>query len=91
MDDNIKGDARSRYEALTPRARYRDTPNSIGSDHTNLELSRRRAEAMAEYLKKMGTAAERMIALGSGKIRPIASNDTEEGRAQNRRTEFEVK
>ncbi len=65
--------------------------DTIGSDDTNLELSRRRAEAVAEYLKKAGIAAERMTAVGYGNTRPIASNDSEAGRAQNRRIEFEVK
>jgi OOP family OmpA-OmpF porin len=65
--------------------------DSVGGDETNMELSRLRAEAVAEYLKNAGIAAERMTAVGYGKMRPIASNDTEEGRAQNRRIEFEVK
>jgi len=65
--------------------------DTIGSDDTNLELSRRRAEAVADYLKKAGIAAERMTAVGYGNTRPIASNDSEAGRAQNRRIEFEVK
>jgi OOP family OmpA-OmpF porin len=65
--------------------------DSVGSDDTNLELSRRRAEAVSEYLKNAGIPAERMTAVGYGKTRPIASNDSEEGRAQNRRIEFEVK
>jgi OOP family OmpA-OmpF porin len=56
-----------------------------------MELSRRRAEAVAEYLKNAGIVAERVTAIGYGQTHPIASNDTEEGRAQNRRIEFEVK
>jgi OOP family OmpA-OmpF porin len=46
---------------------------------------------VADYLTRAGIAAERMTAVGYGKLHPIASNDTEEGRAQNRRIEFEVK
>jgi len=65
--------------------------DSVGSDDTNMELSRRRAEAVADYLTKAGIAAERVTAVGYGKVHPIASNDTEEGRAQNRRIEFEAK
>ncbi len=65
--------------------------DSVGNDDTNMELSRRRAEAVAEYLTKAGIATTRMTAVGYGKMHPIASNDTEEGRAQNRRIEFEVK
>jgi OOP family OmpA-OmpF porin len=65
--------------------------DSAGGDDTNMELSRQRAEAVADYLAKAGITAERMTAVGYGKMHPIASNDTEEGRAQNRRIEFEVK
>jgi OOP family OmpA-OmpF porin len=65
--------------------------DSVGGDDTNMELSRRRAEAVADYLTKAGITAERMTAVGYGKMHPIASNDTEEGRSQNRRIEFEAK
>jgi len=65
--------------------------DSVGSDDTNLQLSRRRAEAVSDYLKRAGVGAERMTAVGYGKTRPIASNDSEEGRARNRRIEFDVK
>jgi len=65
--------------------------DSVGTDDTNMELSRRRAEAVADYLTKAGIVSERLTAVGYGKMHPIGSNDTEEGRAQNRRIEFEVK
>jgi OmpA-OmpF porin, OOP family len=65
--------------------------DSVGSDDTNMQLSRRRAEAVSEYLIKAGVAAGRLTAVGYGKANPIASNDTEEGRSQNRRIEFAVK
>ena len=65
--------------------------DSVGSDDTNMQLSQRRAEAVSDYLAKAGIAPARLSAVGYGKTRPIASNDTEEGRAQNRRIEFEVK
>ena len=65
--------------------------DSVGSDDTNIQLSQRRAEAVADYLVKAGIPPERLNAVGYGKTRPIASNDSEEGRAQNRRIEFDVK
>ena len=65
--------------------------DSVGSDDTNIQLSQRRAEAVADYLVKAGISPEHLNAVGYGKTRPIASNDTEEGRAQNRRIEFDVK
>jgi OOP family OmpA-OmpF porin len=65
--------------------------DSVGNDDTNMQLSQQRAEAVADYLVKAGIPPERLNAVGYGKTRPIASNDTEEGRAQNRRIEFDVK
>jgi OOP family OmpA-OmpF porin len=64
--------------------------DSEGDDKHNLELSRRRAEAVEEYLIEKGIPENRIVAKGYGKENPIASNDTEEGRAENRRVEFVV-
>jgi OOP family OmpA-OmpF porin len=65
--------------------------DSTGSDEINLDLSRRRAEAVRDYIAAAGLDAARMSVSGLGSARPIASNDDEEGRARNRRIEFEVK
>lgn len=59
--------------------------DSYGSDETNLALSRRRAEAVSAYLQQLGVPALRMSAVGYGETQPIANNDTEQGRARNRR------
>lgn len=57
----------------------------------NMELSKARAEAVKNYLiKKFKISAERLIAKGYGETQPIAPNDTEEGRAMNRRIEFRI-
>lgn len=58
-----------------------------GSNAYNLDLSRRRAEALMNALIKKGISADRLIAEGKGSTQPITTNDTEEGRAQNRRVE----
>jgi OOP family OmpA-OmpF porin len=65
--------------------------DSTGGDDINIDLSRRRAQAVTDYLTAAGLGATRMTAAGYGSTRPVASNETEEGRAQNRRIEFEVK
>jgi OOP family OmpA-OmpF porin len=57
----------------------------------NEELSVKRAQAVAEYLTKAGLPAERFTAVGYGSALPVASNDTDEGMAQNRRIEFVVR
>jgi OOP family OmpA-OmpF porin len=58
-----------------------------GDDAANLKLSQARAEAVVAYLISKGIAADRLIAKGYGEAQPIASNDSPEGRQQNRRTE----
>lgn len=65
------------------------TDNQGSSSH-NLTLSDNRAKAVLNYLVSKGIKADRLSAKGYGDSKPIASNDTDEGRAQNRRTEFKV-
>jgi len=59
-----------------------------GSDGFNQELSRRRAEAVREYLASRGVNSDKMRTVGLGESRPIADNATSEGRANNRRVEI---
>lgn len=65
--------------------------DSTGSDDANLDLSKRRAQAVVNYLVTAGFDPSRLTAAGYGKAKPVASNDTEEGRELNRRIEFVVK
>jgi outer membrane protein OmpA-like peptidoglycan-associated protein len=62
--------------------------DAIGSDEYNQKLSERRAESVRQWMLNKGIAPNRLTAVGYGESRPIASNDTEEGRALNRRIEF---
>ena len=62
--------------------------DNVGSKQYNQGLSERRAESVANYLKDKGVNSTQVSTEGFGFSRPIASNDTEEGRAQNRRTEL---
>ncbi|MEL7425606.1 MAG: OmpA family protein [Bacteroidota bacterium] len=64
--------------------------DSIGDDASNLQLSEARAKAVLDYLVQKGIAAERLRSEGFGETRPVADNESEEGRRLNRRTEFEV-
>ena len=61
---------------------------SIGPEAYNQMLSERRANAVRDWFIQNGIAAERIRAVGYGETRPIASNDTEEGRSKNRRVEL---
>ncbi|MEZ5845413.1 MAG: OmpA family protein [Geminicoccaceae bacterium] len=62
--------------------------DSTGATDYNQGLSERRAQSVLDYLTGKGVEAERLTAVGFGENRPLASNDTEEGRAQNRRVEI---
>jgi len=62
--------------------------DSIGSDEVNQRLSEQRAGAVAQYLSAQGVDQQRLITVGGGKRYPVASNDTEQGRAANRRVEI---
>lgn len=66
--------------------------DSTGSDAVNMKLSQERATAVREYLvANMGLTESRIGAEGYGETRPVASNETEEGRAQNRRIDVVIK
>jgi outer membrane protein OmpA-like peptidoglycan-associated protein len=65
------------------------TDNSGDAPH-NLRLSKKRAAAVVKYLVGKGVDANRLVAAGFGQTKPIAKNDTEEGRAQNRRVAFTI-
>jgi OOP family OmpA-OmpF porin len=62
-----------------------------GDDAINQALSEKRAQAVADYLVKAGLPSDRFTAVGYGSTQPVASNDTDEGKAQNRRIEFLVR
>lgn len=62
--------------------------DTSGTPQHNLDLSLRRAEAVAAFLRSHGVDARRLKTQGFGKEYPIASNDTREGRSHNRRTEI---
>lgn len=64
--------------------------DSSGSDEYNRTLSQRRAQAVAGYLTSQGVKSERLMTVGAGESHPIASNDTEQGRAANRRVELTI-
>jgi OmpA-OmpF porin, OOP family len=62
-----------------------------GEDGFNQELSQKRAQVVVDYLVKAGLPASRFTAVGYGSTQPIAGNDTDEGKARNRRIEFLVR
>lgn len=64
--------------------------DNVGSDAANLLLSQNRAKSIVDYLVEHGIAAARLKAKGYGETKPLESNDTEAGRAKNRRTALKV-
>jgi outer membrane protein OmpA-like peptidoglycan-associated protein len=81
-------------------ARLQETPDrqirisghtdSTGPATYNQGLSERRAQSVANYLAQQGVSPDRMIVQGFGETQPVVSNETREGRAQNRRVEIET-
>jgi len=64
--------------------------DSTGSHEYNMKLSEQRAMSVKNYLAGRGVPAKRMVTVGAGPDYPVASNDTPEGRAQNRRVEITI-
>ena len=83
----------SEFLAATPslRVEIQGHTDNIGDAGANLALSQRRARRVAETIKSYGIDAVRISSRGYGESKPVASNETEVGRAQNRRTVFVVK
>ncbi|MFT4603593.1 MAG: outer membrane protein OmpA-like peptidoglycan-associated protein [Rhodothermales bacterium] len=64
--------------------------DNVGDPASNLTLSQARAESVTIYMERGGIGAERLSAAGYGESRPVASNSTDEGRAENRRVDFRI-
>ncbi|WPN46057.1 MULTISPECIES: OmpA family protein [unclassified Pseudomonas] len=64
--------------------------DSVGADAYNQALSERRASSVADYLLLQGVAPSKVTSEGKGESQPIADNETEEGRAKNRRVELHI-
>jgi outer membrane protein OmpA-like peptidoglycan-associated protein len=64
--------------------------DNVGKPADNLKLSNDRAQSVVKYLVTKGIDIKRLSFKGFGAVQPIASNTTEEGKAQNRRTELKV-
>jgi len=62
--------------------------DNTGDFKYNLQLSQRRAKSLVDALIAGGVASDRLAAVGVGPLNPVATNDTTEGRAQNRRVEL---
>jgi outer membrane protein OmpA-like peptidoglycan-associated protein len=64
--------------------------DAVGSDEYNMSLSQRRSQAVANHLQTIGVLPTRFTVMAYGETQPVATNDTEEGRALNRRVEVAI-
>ena len=95
--DVIRGDARTNLNNLADNLNKYDETNlmiaghtdAIGSDSYNQDLSERRAESAARYLRSQGVTRP-IETVGLGEREPVADNDTEDGRSRNRRVEVAI-
>lgn len=95
---DLRPEAKANLESLAKTLnKYQDTDilvegdtDNTGSEEYNLKLSERRAQSVANYLMGLGVAGSRISTVGLGESNPIASNDTEYGRQQNRRVEVAI-
>jgi outer membrane protein OmpA-like peptidoglycan-associated protein len=85
--DNVAGELKT-YPAI--QVQIAGHTDGQGSDSYNQRLSEHRADASREYLITQGISGDRMTTVGYGKSRPVAGNDTEEGRELNRRVELKI-
>ena len=73
------------------RVRIEGNTDNVGSRTSNVRLSKLRAQAVADYLvEEHNMSSNRIIVIGNGPDKPVAKNDSESGRAKNRRTDFEL-
>lgn len=96
---NLTANSRAELDRMaTILNRYPDTDLAIeghtdskGTEEYNQKLSEQRASAVADYLATDGISRRRMTIRGYGETRPVATNETETGRAQNRRVEIKIR
>ncbi|MCX6296550.1 MAG: OmpA family protein [Bacteroidetes bacterium] len=79
-----------KVDAPTLKIEISGHTDSKGADDYNKKLSNSRAKAVVDYLISKGISADRLTSVGFGEEQPIATNDTDEGRQLNRRTEFKI-
>ncbi len=91
-ESNVDLDNAAKWLKANPdlRVELSGHTDNVGTQEYNLKLSSDRASAVKEYLVRKGVDGTRIVAKGYGMEQPVANNDTEEGRARNRRVEFRV-
>jgi len=88
--ENYLNDVADRVKKSGERVRLTGHTDNIGSTASNKTLGQRRADIIKAYLVKRGVASGKILASSQGEAKPIATNNTDEGRATNRRTELQI-
>lgn len=88
--NELDGLIRILAENPSMKIEIRGHTDNVGSDASNQTLSENRAKAVVDYLAGKGIASGRLVYKGFGESSPVAGNETEEGRAFNRRVEFRI-
>ena len=89
--NDLYGLAKSLQQYPNSRVEIYGHTDSTASDAHNLDLSQRRAQSVGGILTASGVSAARLVMVGRGESQPVATNDTQEGRAQNRRVEILIR
>ncbi len=94
LRDESKGELERLVQLMvdnkTIRIELSSHTDNRGTEEYNIRLSQERAQSVVDYLISKGISNERLVAKGYGKSIPVATNDTDEGRQLNRRTEFKI-
>ena len=89
--NDLYGLAKSLQQYPNSRVEIYGHTDSTASDAYNLDLSQRRAQSVGGILTASGVTPSRLVMVGRGESQPVATNDTPEGRAQNRRVEILIR
>jgi OOP family OmpA-OmpF porin len=95
---NLTPEAAGQLQGLLPKLKAADIntikvtghTDSVGTEEYNQKLSERRAASVVTYLEQQQLDAAKLSSEGKGESEPVADNDTDEGRAQNRRVELHL-
>jgi len=96
LDDNARVTIEREFGSIAKafansRVRIEGNTDNTGSRDYNIKLSKKRAESVANFLvQRFGFSRNRFVIVGNGPDKPVDTNDTEQGRSRNRRTDFEL-
>lgn len=88
--ENYLNDVAARVKSTGEKVQLVGHTDNVGGDGPNIALGQRRADIVKDYLIRKGVSPSKILANSKGEAKPIATNDTDQGRAKNRRTELTI-